>query len=204
MNKFSDKISSPYKTFYIPRDQIWIDKPFAPEKDFLLQIENFYDDPSNLKTIKEFFKRGGREDEKRGYIKKLCSKGSVPEFIRRTEGSGETEVCYVDGSIVRSHLDPEFSYGGHDLVYSYIPKGQIWLDILMEERELAFILIHEKVERDLMKNEAKSYSLAHDFALVYEKEARIKAGYGMYPNHIDTYKWRNRGNDAIIKEYHVE
>ena len=140
------------------------------------------------------------EQYTREEMKKFCSSGPAPDFVRREEALDDVTVKYVDGSIVRRYLDPEFIFGGHDYVYSYIPKNEIWLDALMDEKEIPYILLHEQVERALMATEGKNYDIAHERATAADKEQRIKDGCGAYPGGAN-YPWGSWSNEEIIKQY---
>jgi hypothetical protein len=41
---------------------------------------------------------------------------------------GDVTVWRVDGHWIRDHLDVDFTNGSHDLIASYVPAGEIWLD----------------------------------------------------------------------------
>ncbi|MEK9183631.1 MAG: hypothetical protein AAB890_00970 [Patescibacteria group bacterium] len=198
----SDYIGSFSPKFYIPKDEIWVDFPFKKETGLFFKIEDYYNDPNNLQLINEYQKNKSKFiEERRGYIKSLCEKGVIPNFeIKRELLEDGLNLVYVDGSIIRKYIDPEFIFGGHSFVYSYVPEKEIWVDNLMNPLELPYIVLHEKIERKLMEKEGKNYDVAHDFATVYDKEARIKDGYGMYPG-SENYKWGDLSNEEIIKQY---
>ena len=108
----------------------------------------------------------------------------------------------VGGGVSRGHLDPEFIFGGHDLVYpDYIPRGEIWLDDKTDPAELPYVLLHEMVERKLME-EGKPYHVAHEYATVADKEAKRKDAIAWYPGDPD-YPWRGLLNEQIIKQHYV-
>ena len=109
-------ISLPYPKFFIPEGEIWIDNPVKNETDFLMKIENYYTDPNNVTEIKKYKAAGEYVDQQRGYIKKLCLKGKIPKFKKSEQVIEGVKVVYVDGSIVRKYIDPEFTFGGHGLV----------------------------------------------------------------------------------------
>ena len=100
---------------------------------------------------------------------------------------------------MRRYLDPYFVLGGHDLVYSYIPKNTVWLDDVIDQKELPYILLHEKEERNIMEK-GKSYDVAHRFAIAIDQEARIKDGLASYPGFED-YIFQNLTDKEIIKKY---
>lgn len=177
--------------YYIPADEIWLDQPYRAETDFLLAVEAF---PLTLATY-----AAQREKLKEQFCTPLPTGVTLGGETSLQDG---IKVVLVDGSLVRRHYDPEFFIGGHDLVYlDYIPANEIWLDKLMDPREMPFILIHEQVERRLM-SEGKSYDVAHEFAIAADKEARRTAGFGHYPGDA-TYPWRGLSNEEIIAKYYV-
>jgi len=59
-------------------------------------------------------------------------------------------VWIVDGRLVRSVFDVEFTEGGHDHVYEFVPPNEIWIDNDLEEEERPYVLVHELHERNLM------------------------------------------------------
>lgn len=198
-HKITD-LGLPYPKFFIPKREVWIDYPLKAETDFLLQIEQYYIDPKNDKEIAKYQSKEGYVDEQRGYIKKLCTKGKAPEYRKEEKEIEGVGVVLVDGSIVRKYIDPEFTFGGHGYVYSYIPKAEVWIDIHMDPRETKYTILHEIVERKLMKDQGKTYDSAHDYAIVAEKEARTKDGFGNYSDYSN-FKWRGLTNKQIIKRY---
>lgn len=195
-------LALPYPKFFIPEGEIWIDNPLKGETEFLMKIEEYYTNPKNDAEIKKFKAKGKMVDEQRGYIKKLCLKGEIPEYRAKEENMEGITVVSVDGSIVRQYIDPEFTFGGHGFVYSYIPKGEVWIDIFMDPRETKYVVLHEVVERTLMEKQGKTYDSAHDYAIASEKEARVKDGFGNYSDY-DGFKWRGLSNEEIINKYFI-
>lgn len=95
------------------------------------------------------------------------------------------KVWLVDGEVVRNTFGLKFIEGGHDIVYSFIPKGEVWIEKSIKDSENAPVLLHELYERRLMESEGLSYNEAHD-------RAERREGY---------YR-KNRSNlkDALRKE----
>lgn len=81
-------------------------------------------------------------------------------------------VFLVDGAWVRKNYNVDFVYGGHDLVYNFIPKREIWLDSSVEVKERPFTLLHELYERHRMDSLGETYDVAHEFAAALEKKYR--------------------------------
>ena len=51
---------------------------------------------------------------------------------------------------MRSGFDVEFTTGGHDHVYEYVPEDEVWIDNDVSEAERGFVLLHELYEQNLM------------------------------------------------------
>ncbi len=154
---------------YIPKGEIWIDRRFRSEKAFLLKVHAF-----------ENKRRNRPYDEVRDEMKRrLCRHGTPPPYeVRRERRQGLT-VIYVRGDIVRQWIDPAFIFGGHDLIYPYIPRGEVWIDIRQDPREIRFTLGHELHEREKMRrllrrgiDRKKAYAIAHKSATDIERELR--------------------------------
>ena len=69
-------------------------------------------------------------------------------------------VWIVNGRLVRSVFDIDFTEGGHDCVYEFVPENEVWIDDAIVEPERGYVLLHELHERNLMAS-GWSYSKAH-------------------------------------------
>ncbi len=69
-------------------------------------------------------------------------------------------VWIVNGRLVRSAFDIDFTEGGHDYVYEFVPGNEVWIDDAIEEKERGYVLLHELHERNRMA-EGLPYSEAH-------------------------------------------
>jgi hypothetical protein len=69
-------------------------------------------------------------------------------------------VWIVNGRLVRSVFDVDFTAGGHDHVYEFVPENEVWIDDDIEEEERPYVLLHELHERNRMANRWP-YSKAH-------------------------------------------
>ena len=189
------KISDYYSKWYIPEGEVWIDGIAKAETDFLLKIEQETDKYLAANSQKE-------SSDYRSYMKGFYRKGPIPNFIKDKKTENGLTICYVDGPIVRQYLDPYFIFGGHDLVYDYVPFKEIWLDALTDPQEIKYILLHERVERDLMEK-GKDYDNAHRFATAADMEERVKDGLASYPED-ENYKCSGFSNGELIKNYVIE
>lgn len=152
---------------YIPPDEIWVEDYLKPEISLILKIvkteKKFFSKNKSFKKLRDFLKRGAKKN------------GSPPPFYRRITKKGKIKVVDVDGAVVRKFIDPYFISGGHDLVYEYIPRNEIWIDALNYKEDQPFVLVHEIFERNLMA-QGRDYASAHDFAIAEEKHRRRQAG----------------------------
>ena len=207
VHRSDGKFSTFSGRYYIPDGEIWVDHIFkqSGEVDFLIKVdeewESYLNNP-NISKKEDDPKKPTDQLKWRIWLNsRLCKKSQAPDFVKKKEVIDGVSFVYVDGAVIRRHVDCQFFYGGHDLVYSFVPKNEIWLDITSDEREIKYFLIHEKVERDLMAK-GKVYDIAHRYALVADMEARINDGVGMYPGDAN-YQWVGLSNEEIIKNYYV-
>ena len=190
-HRFSKKLSWFAPKFYIPEGESWLDYRYEAEQDFLTAVEDFVP-PPDLSYA----------EERKLILEKLGAPGDLPDFKVAAQEIDGLKVFAVDGAVVRRYLDPGFILGGHDLVYDYVPKGEIWLDKHMDPAERKYILHHEVVEQKLM-SEGKSYDVAHDFATASDKELRRQDGTS-YPGDDDPpFAWRHLSDEEIIAKYYV-
>jgi len=85
--------------------------------------------------------------------------------------SNDITVWIVDGRLVRNKLDIDFTEGGHDFVYDYVPKNEVWIDNDLKLHEIDYILLHELYERNLM-SKGMGYLQAHTRASRVETYCR--------------------------------
>lgn len=166
----------------IPEYEFWLDKEAVPnERKFfvdhlLVQWRLMEKGVPYLEALDKADKKEMAERKKAGDIKKIKKeKGdSLMKKIHRGLWGKTNEgisIWLVDGRLVRSVFDVNFTEGGHDLVYSYVPGSEVWLDDDVVEHEREYIVLHELYERSLMKG-GLPYKEAHKKASRAEWEAR--------------------------------
>jgi hypothetical protein len=94
------------------------------------------------------------------------------------EGRGGVKVWVVDGELVRDVFFIDFTEGGHDWVYDFVPAGEVWIDDDVRPEERRFILLHELHERALMSS-GWAYGRAH------RDSSRIESHYRRHPRGLD-------------------
>ena len=82
-------------------------------------------------------------------------------------------VWIVNGEVVRDLFFIDFTEGGHDKVYSFVPKNEIWIDDDVSPNERKFVMVHEIHERNLM-SKGFNYDKAHLSASAIEYKCRKK------------------------------
>lgn len=166
----------------IPENEFWLDKEAAEnERKFFvahLLVEHrlmkkgvSYDDALEAADSAERAER-----KKSGDAEKLTRGRALPDpgkVHKELWKKIESDVCVwiVDGRLVRSVFDIDFTEGGHDHVYEFVPENEVWIDDDLEEAERPYVLLHELHERNLM---AKGwvYTKAHEDSSKLESHCR--------------------------------
>jgi len=88
-------------------------------------------------------------------------------LLKRARG---VRVYLVDGELVReAYVD--FTMGGTDARYAFIPRGEAWVEACLSPRDRDMTVRHELAERPLMLRGA-TYGDAHEVACRVERAAR--------------------------------
>ncbi len=168
-----------YRFSFIPEMEFWIDKG-ASIREQNFYISHLIIEHSLMSKGIKYSKAIEKADrlEKIGrlkseYFKKL-KKVPFNEVLKKVHKkflkkySGKVKVWIVRGEIVRDLYFIDFTEGGHDRVYDFVPKGEIWLDDDLSKRERKFVLLHELHERNLMANKKMNYDDAHHSSSILE------------------------------------
>jgi hypothetical protein len=171
-----------YNFTYIPRDEFWIDKEGEPDEltffiDHLLVEHRLmargvsYDSALEAADKAELAER-----RKSGDVAKLTQRGNLPDptkvhvrLWKKLENG--VSVWIIDGRLVRSVFDVDFTEGGHDHVYEFVPENEVWIDNDLEEAERPYVLLHELHERNLMAK-GWDYDRAHEDSSKIEYHCR--------------------------------
>jgi hypothetical protein len=146
---------------FIPKNEFWIDREFGPgEQQFFIDhllVEHRlmasgigYD---RALTRADAVER--KERRKTELIKEIHSlkKPGVIEHVHKRllkRYSRLVKVWVVRGELVRGLFFIDFTEGGHDKVYHFVPDKEVWLDDDLGPRERRYVLLHELHERFLM------------------------------------------------------
>ncbi|MBU1203856.1 MAG: hypothetical protein KKG60_02180 [Nanoarchaeota archaeon] len=191
---------------FIPKKEFWIDKGHrgGEEKYYithmLIEQKMMSGGKNNGKVLENY----GRALKKADLAEKRERLKSIPHNLRKNlpkkeiiklvhknllkEYSNDLKVWVVDGNLVRTLLNLNFTQGGNDKYYSFIPKNEVWIDDQIIPAERKFVILHELHERNLMcqgwqyypgsefdkkhnsKNKLPRY--AHSSAIMIEKLCR--------------------------------
>jgi len=169
-----------YRFNFIPENEFWIDREAAPDEqrffvDHLLIEHRLMKKGIPYVKALEIADRKERAERKKAGDTPVGRAGEESDLARvHLQLLGETEdakTWLVDGRLVRSMFDIDFTEGGHDQVYKFVPKGEVWIDNDVESDERPYILFHELHERNLMKK-GLPYNEAHGDASHLEYHLR--------------------------------
>ncbi len=162
-----------YMFNFIPKNEFWIDKEREPGE------EKYYIE-SMLVTNRLMKKGLGHKEaikmadavERRERANSILMKREIklkkyPEKLINSihkkflkEYSKEIKIWIVNGELVRDLFFIDFTEGGHEKVYSFIPHNEVWIDDDLGKDEIKFVLLHELHERVLMSKGMK-YEPSH-------------------------------------------
>jgi len=174
---------------YIPEYEFWLDKEATPNERhfficYLLTEWQLQKNGLSHKKARSIAKRKERSERKKeDDFKKIIEDGKKKLLskihIRLLKKIKDVSIWLVAGKYIRSFFDLDFTEGGHDYVYSYVPKKEVWVDNDLQEAERPYVILHELYERSLMKKGLK-YDEAH------RRSSRLE--------------WSSRHNEKLLKK----
>jgi hypothetical protein len=161
-----------YRYSYIPQNELWIDQE-AQQDEHRFFIEHLLVEHNLMskgmpyeKAIVQADQAERKERRRSGDVRKITHNGkqlpnadAVHDHLWKTLENG-VQVWIVNGRLVRSVFDIDFTAGGHDHVYEFVPRGEVWIDDDITEKERGLVLLHELHERNQMAK-GMPYSKAH-------------------------------------------
>ncbi len=173
-----------YRFKFIPRHEFWID--YEAKKEFGYFVNHLLIEYKLMSQGKDYVtavtvadKIEKKERQAKKDIKELLKKDKK-EIVHHVHKrilfkSNKIKVWLVSGYLVRSLFNPSFTAGGHDKVYSFVPKDEIWIDNTIASKDWGFDILHELYERRLMsknKNIRKkvNYNESHEKAILLEQK----------------------------------
>ena len=179
-----------YHFKFIPKNEFWIDKEHGKGPDeekffvqYMMNIRKFLKEGKSMKkAVDKAEKIEKLEREKSFFFQKqaveMLDKQKLLKKIHLKllkKYSREIKIWIVDGKLVGDIYYIYFTEGGHDKVYNFIPKNEIWIDNDLSPKERKFVLLHEAHERNLMSRKMTSinYSNIRDIHLRQSFTQRI-------------------------------
>jgi hypothetical protein len=171
-----------YRFPFIPKNEFWIDREFGPgEQQFfidhlLVEHRLMTSGMSYDKALERADAVERRERRKAELIKEIraLDRKQIIEDIHKhllKRYSRRVNVWIIKGELVRGIFFIDFTEGGHDKVYPFVPDKEVWLDDDLGPRERKFVLLHELHERYLM-TQGWAYNRAHREASKVEYHCR--------------------------------
>lgn len=154
----------------IPKYEIWLDKDYG-ENEYRYYIAHAIKEWELMNsgksyrtalTIADKLEKRMREDEE----KESCK-------LEKLEDIDDVQVWLVNGKAVRDKYDIDFTEGGHDKVYDWVPENEIWISDEISAKERPYILAHEYKERCSML-QGDDYEHGHNKASFFERHLRHK------------------------------
>ncbi|MCX6173139.1 MAG: hypothetical protein NTZ27_00080 [Ignavibacteriales bacterium] len=171
-----------YNFKYIPKEEFWLDHEGKPDEQkffidhLLVEHRLMAKGISYNDALEQADKIELLERKKSGDVRKLTKGKNLPDTEKvhvRLWKKLETPVSVwiIDGRLVRSVFDVDFTEGGHDYVYEFVPQNEVWIDNDLEEVERPYVLLHELHERNLMAK-GWDYDRAHEDSSKIEYHCR--------------------------------
>ncbi len=151
-----------YRYLYIPENELWIDREAEHDErqffiDHLLVEHRLmaaglpYD-----KALPEADRQERKERRRAGDLDRVTHHGkALPDGKQCHERlwkklENKLSIWIVNGRLVRSIFDIDFTEGGHDYVYEFVPENEVWIDDAIVDLERGYVLLHELHERNRM------------------------------------------------------
>lgn len=166
----------------IPEYELWLENEAVPDErrffiDHLLVEWKLmkqglsYDVAITYASAKERSERARSRDPN-----KILNRSGIPDpakvHLRLLTGTNsDVKVWLIDGRLVRSDFYIDFTEGGHEFVYDFVPPSEVWLDNDLAVSEYPYVLLHEFYERSLMAK-GMIYNNAHRRASKLEWSCR--------------------------------
>jgi hypothetical protein len=161
-----------YRFPFIPSDELWLDDASkSDEQQFfidhlLVEHRLMAKGVSYERAIVAGDQAERKERRRAGDVARLTHRGrklpdgrDVHKRLWKKLENG-VAVWIVSGRMVRSVFDIDFTEGGHDYVYEFVPEKEVWIDDDILEPERPYVLVHELHERNRMAS-GWPYSKAH-------------------------------------------
>ena len=148
---------------FIPENEFWIDHERKTGEtrffiDHMLVEHRLMAEGKGESEAMDFGNKVERRERRNSELVKeiLKDKKNDKDVIAKihkellSEYSKNVKTWVVNGELVRTLFFLDFTEGGHDRVYAFVPENEVWLDDDLNLSERKFVLLHELRERNLM------------------------------------------------------
>lgn len=191
-----------YRFSFIPINEFWIDKEYdggGEEKFYIdhLLVEHrlMSKGISYIDALIIADKTELRERSKSSILlnemKKKFKNKEIFKLIHKSlwkkYSINGLRVWIIRGELVRDRLFIDFTEGGHDKVYPFIPDGEIWIEDDLNPNERKFVLLHELHERNLMMKMKTGIDIKNGFSKLNKKYLHIYASAHNSASNLEYY-----------------
>ena len=161
-----------YRYTYIPINELWLDREAEHDErrffidHLLVEHRLMAAGMPYQQALPKADQAERRERRRSGDMSSMTNHGQnlpdgkdVHERLWQKLKTG-ISVYIVNGRLVRSVFDIDFTEGGHDYVYEFVPENEVWIDDAIVEAERGYVLLHELHERNRMAK-GVPYDTAH-------------------------------------------
>lgn len=150
---------------FIPEKEFWIDKEYGGDNEEEFYIDHMLVETRLMKEGKSYDEAIEKADklEKKERMNALIVAEKKEKKLHKQEiiekihkelwkkySNDKIKIWIVRGDLVRDFFFIDFTEGGHDKVYSFVPHNEVWIDDDVNPEERLFVLLHEVHERNLM------------------------------------------------------
>jgi hypothetical protein len=153
----------------IPTKEIWLDHNFNHPDEYKYFIAHAIREWELMNKGKSYKTAITEADELEWNMRNRDEHGDYK--IKKLEEIDGVTVWLVNGKAIRDDCHIDFTEGGHDLVYEFIPENEIWISDEVSAKERPYILAHEYNERCSM-SKGEDYEHSHNKASFFERKLR--------------------------------
>jgi hypothetical protein len=154
----------------IPIKELWLDKDYG-KNEYKYYVAHMKKEWELMRKGKSYPEAINEADELEWNLRNRDESGEYK--LRKLEDTDGVSVWLVDGKAIRDNCHIDFTEGGHDKVYQFIPDNEIWISDEVSAKERPYILAHEYNERCQMALGEK-YQPSHNRASFFERYLRHK------------------------------
>ncbi len=152
-----------YRFNFIPKNEFWVDKEYGDGGEIQFYIDHMLMEhrlmEKGMGYDQALKKADGLEKSERKKSSLMQEFGNyvIDRVHKRLlkHYSGKVKVWIVHGVLVRDLFFIDFTEGGHDMVYHFVPDNEVWIDDDVSPRERKYVILHEFHERNLMAKKMK-------------------------------------------------